>query len=192
MVKNLNILVLVTLLWVSSTSVWAYGNEYLGIGMGSAQYQFQDGNIPSDYPNVLDRNGFKPDSLSLNVVDEIAKGGWLTFAWLEVILAAYAPHSAKDPKRTGAIGLLIAPSVFQHEGGWGGKLFYTAFVGYNLSIDEDDYSESEVARNNFILLNLTLGIDRFLKGFDDNGKHSFIGVRPINDGMLFTKNYRFD
>lgn len=67
MVKNLNILVLVALLWLSSTSVWAYGNVYLGIGMGSTEYQSGNGDPTSDYPNVSGRYGSEPDSSSFKL-----------------------------------------------------------------------------------------------------------------------------
>ena len=182
---------------ISSSSVWAYDIEYSDIGLGSIQNQSQYDNFPWDNADVLDRNGFKSNSLSLNEnhKDEVNKVDWLSIgiiAWVEVLIAAYAHESGEDPNRSGGIGLLIAPLVFQEEGSLAQNLLYTAFVGYNLSIDEDDYSESEVARNNFLLLNIILGMDRFFKGADDNGKHSFIGIRPTNDGMLFIKNYRFD
>ena len=65
MVKNFNIFILVTILWVPSSSVWAYGNVYLGIGMGSTDYQ--SGGDASDFPNVSNTTGSEPDSSSLKL-----------------------------------------------------------------------------------------------------------------------------
>ena len=67
MVRILNIAVSVALLWLSSTSVWALHNEYLGIGMGSTDYQSGNGATASDYPNVSNGYGSEPDSSSLKL-----------------------------------------------------------------------------------------------------------------------------
>lgn len=67
MVKNLNILVLVALPWLSSTSVWAYGNAYLGIGMGTTDYQSRSGASASDYPDVSNGYDSEPDSSSFKL-----------------------------------------------------------------------------------------------------------------------------
>ena len=67
MVKNLNILILVAFLWFPSTSVWAFGNVYLGIGMGSTAYQSGNGDPLSDYPDVSTGNGSEPDSSSMKL-----------------------------------------------------------------------------------------------------------------------------
>lgn len=67
MVKYLNILVLVAFLWIPSTSVWAYGNTYLGIGMGSTDYRSGNGATASDYPDVSGAWGSEPDSSSFKL-----------------------------------------------------------------------------------------------------------------------------
>ena len=67
MVRILSIPVSVALLWLSSTSVWAYGNAYLGIGMGSTDYQSGNGDPASDYPDVSGAWGSDPDSSSFKI-----------------------------------------------------------------------------------------------------------------------------
>lgn len=67
MVKNLNTLVMILFLWFPSTSVWAFGNDYLGIGMGSTDYQSGNGATASDYPGVSGAWGSEPDSSSFKL-----------------------------------------------------------------------------------------------------------------------------
>ena len=90
MVKNINMLVLFVLLWLSSTSVRAFGNEYPNIGVGSNHYQLWRCASASEYPDVLDRNGFESNSFSLNDKDEIDKVDWLDIGGIvlgEIVLA---------------------------------------------------------------------------------------------------------
>ena len=85
MVKKFNILFSAALLWLSSSSVWAFGNDYLGIGMGSTDYQSGSGASAADYPDVSDRFGSDPDSSSFKLfyssrVDNLS----LDFEWVSL------------------------------------------------------------------------------------------------------------
>lgn len=67
MAKNFSIPILVAILWLPNNSVRAFGNEYLGIGMGSTDYNSRNGDATSDYPEVSGPWGSEPDSSSFKL-----------------------------------------------------------------------------------------------------------------------------
>lgn len=67
MVRMLHVSASIALLSLPSTGVWAYGNDYLGIGMGSTHYQSPGGDATSDYPDVLGPWETEPNSSSFKV-----------------------------------------------------------------------------------------------------------------------------
>lgn len=72
-------------------------------------------------------------------------------------------------------------------------------AGYNISVEEDDYSKSEVFRNNFLFYNLLLGGGYLLSKVSDDGGNSYgrsrgassLGLQPTEDGVVLGLNYRF-
>lgn len=132
------------------------------------------------------------------------------FAWAETAVALFSWMAAEAPNGYGTLLLAVTPwalaeakAEFPGDDNRLGSVVAVGVIaviaGYNISVDEDDYSKDEVFRNNFLFYNLLLGGGYLLSKLsgDENNYYErsrsgiSLGLRPTEDGVMLGLNYRF-
>ncbi len=121
------------------------------------------------------------------------------FFLLEGMLGINAWLASENPHAYGAVGALLFPLAAGGEGSqnetevWVGLIGAESIAFYNLSIDEEEKTKSEIFKNNMIAWHLFAGVlltTKYIIG--DNDSNESLSIKPNTyGGLQFVYNYKF-